>query len=544
MASAGDVNGDGYGDVVVGAYAYDNGSTDEGRAYVYLGSSSGLATSEAWTAESDQSGAYFGRSATSAGDVNGDGYGDVVVGAYLYDNGSTDEGRAYVYLGSSSGLATSAAWTGSTSSTGYCDPPGTGFATVSTDCDDALAAISPAATEVCDTADTEEDCDGLADDADSGADGKSTFYVDADADGYGSATTGLYCDLPSGYVADTTDCDDAATTIHPAAAELPGDAVDRDCDGTESCYVDGDDDGARTAFVVASPDAACTAHGEALAAADLDCDDSDATAYPAATEITGSGTDEACDSAELCYADADDDGYRPDGTSTVASSDGDCDDDGEALSSALTGDCDDTSTAYNPAAAETDCSDASDYNCDGSTLYADADGDGWAACEECDDLDASVSPVAAEVTGDGIDSDCDGGDTCYVDADGDGYRPDATSVISGSVACDGAGEASDLDPTGDCDDTDSSVNPAAVDGRRARSATMPTGQSTRTRRRWRAIRSTRTVTAPRAAMSTPTMTATAPMPQASFRAPTWRVTARVRRWQPIPRQTAMTRMPR
>ena len=111
LATAGDVNGDGYGDVIVGAYFHDNGQTDEGRAFVYLGSGAGLATSPAWTAESDQAFSSFGSSVATAGDVNGDGYGDVIVGAYGYDNGQTNEGRAYVYLGSGAGLATSPAWT-------------------------------------------------------------------------------------------------------------------------------------------------------------------------------------------------------------------------------------------------------------------------------------------------------------------------------------------------------------------------------------------------------------------------------------------------
>ena len=44
MATAGDVNGDGFSDVIVGAYSYDNGETDEGRAFVYHGSAAGLAT--------------------------------------------------------------------------------------------------------------------------------------------------------------------------------------------------------------------------------------------------------------------------------------------------------------------------------------------------------------------------------------------------------------------------------------------------------------------------------------------------------------------
>ena len=111
VATAGDINGDGYSDFIVGADLYDNGEDDEGRAYVYLGSATGLATSPAWTAESDQASARFGHSVQAAGDVNGDGYSDVIVGADLYDNGEMDEGGAFVYLGSSSGLATSPAWT-------------------------------------------------------------------------------------------------------------------------------------------------------------------------------------------------------------------------------------------------------------------------------------------------------------------------------------------------------------------------------------------------------------------------------------------------
>ncbi len=111
VATAGDVNGDGYGDVLVGASLYDNGEADEGRAFLYLGSATGLELSPAWTAEGNQTTALFGFSCATAGDVNGDGYGDVIVGAYRYDGGQTDEGRAYVYLGSVAGLANTPAWT-------------------------------------------------------------------------------------------------------------------------------------------------------------------------------------------------------------------------------------------------------------------------------------------------------------------------------------------------------------------------------------------------------------------------------------------------
>ncbi len=117
VSTAGDVNGDGYSDVIVGAPAYDNGQTDEGRAFVYYGSSTGLSVTANWTAESNQASADFGWSVSTAGDVNGDGYGDVIVGAPWYDNGQTNEGRAYVYHGSASGLSATAAWTAESNQT-------------------------------------------------------------------------------------------------------------------------------------------------------------------------------------------------------------------------------------------------------------------------------------------------------------------------------------------------------------------------------------------------------------------------------------------
>jgi hypothetical protein len=99
VAGAGDVNGDGYSDVIVGAYPYSNGQAGEGRAYVYHGSASGLNLVADWTAESNQAGANFGETVSTAGDVNGDGYSDVIVGAPFYDNGEADEGRAFIYYG-------------------------------------------------------------------------------------------------------------------------------------------------------------------------------------------------------------------------------------------------------------------------------------------------------------------------------------------------------------------------------------------------------------------------------------------------------------
>jgi hypothetical protein len=111
VATAGDVNGDGYDDVIVGAPSYDNGEGGEGRAYLYLGSAYGPSATPSWTAESDQAGARFGISVASAGDVNGDGYDDVIVGADRYDDVETNEGRAFLYLGSASGLSATPSWT-------------------------------------------------------------------------------------------------------------------------------------------------------------------------------------------------------------------------------------------------------------------------------------------------------------------------------------------------------------------------------------------------------------------------------------------------
>jgi flavodoxin len=108
VAGAGDVDGDGYADVVVGAATYDAGETDEGAAFVFLGSAAGILDADPAAAatqiESNQAGAWLGWSVAGAGDLNGDGYGDIIVGASDYDAGETDEGAAFVFLGSAAGI--------------------------------------------------------------------------------------------------------------------------------------------------------------------------------------------------------------------------------------------------------------------------------------------------------------------------------------------------------------------------------------------------------------------------------------------------------
>ena len=111
VSGVGDVNGDGFGDVMVGARAWSNGEASEGGAWLYLGSPSGPSPTANWAAEADQANAFFGEMISTAGDVNADGYADAAVVASAYDNGQVDEGRVFVYYGSPGGLPAAASWT-------------------------------------------------------------------------------------------------------------------------------------------------------------------------------------------------------------------------------------------------------------------------------------------------------------------------------------------------------------------------------------------------------------------------------------------------
>ncbi len=95
VASAGDVNRDGYDDLIVGAPYNEAGGFSAGRAYVY----SGMTGATIGVFTGDGSGKYFGFSVASAGDVNGDGYDDLVVGTPFNNSGGNSAGRAYVYSG-------------------------------------------------------------------------------------------------------------------------------------------------------------------------------------------------------------------------------------------------------------------------------------------------------------------------------------------------------------------------------------------------------------------------------------------------------------
>jgi hypothetical protein len=105
VGTAGDVNGDGFDDIIVGAWLYDNPQSGEGMVFVWYGSAAGLGemgtpANAGWKYESDRDGTGLGYAVATAGDVNGDGCSDIIVGAHLYDEDGNDRGKVFIWYGS------------------------------------------------------------------------------------------------------------------------------------------------------------------------------------------------------------------------------------------------------------------------------------------------------------------------------------------------------------------------------------------------------------------------------------------------------------
>eukprot|EP01030_Chromulinospumella_sphaerica_P011370 gene11370-biopygen9914 len=116
VASAGDVNGDGIGDLIIGAIGADPIGAYAGASYVVFGTNAGFGASLQLSALTGTNGFRInglvaasstlnGSSVASAGDVNGDGYDDLIIGAYSTDVNGVDSGAAYVVFGAAAGFA-------------------------------------------------------------------------------------------------------------------------------------------------------------------------------------------------------------------------------------------------------------------------------------------------------------------------------------------------------------------------------------------------------------------------------------------------------
>jgi hypothetical protein len=318
-----------------------------------------------------------------------------------------------------------------------CSQPA-GSVSAPTDCDDGDADIRPGAAERCDGVDN--DCDGEIDE-----EVQSTWWVDADGDGFGDPAAPLLdCDPPPGSSDNDEDCDDLRAEAAPGLTEIC-DGIDNDCDGdadggaidAPTWYADADGD----AYGDAAAAVVDCVQPSATVADATDCDDRAFDVNPGATEICNS-IDDDCDGAiddadasvDLStggqwYADADGDGFGDAGVPLWA-----CLQPAGSVVDAT--DCDDGAAAVNPAGNEV-CN-AIDDDCDGAIddadssldlssaqdFYTDGDGDGFGdasarvqACQQpsgavadatdCDDAVASTYPGAPEAC-DAIDQDCDG----------------------------------------------------------------------------------------------------------------------------------------
>lgn len=130
VSAAGDVNGDGFADVIVGApLANSESNYSSGSSYVVFGSASGFASvinlsaldgASGFRLDGAASGDYSGTSVSAAGDVNGDGFGDLIVGATGADpNGNYYAGSTYVVFGKASGISSTLALSSLDGTTGF-----------------------------------------------------------------------------------------------------------------------------------------------------------------------------------------------------------------------------------------------------------------------------------------------------------------------------------------------------------------------------------------------------------------------------------------
>jgi hypothetical protein len=175
-----------------------------------------------------------------------------------------------------------------------CGQPA-GYVANNTDCDDSDNQINPSATEIADNIDN--DCDGLTDEGFA----ILTWYLDSDLDSFGG-TDSLQSILSPGanYVLTDGDCNDTNASINPNAIEIC-DSIDNNCDGLIdngltflTYYVDADGD----TYGSTNDSIAACSQPTGYVLNNTDCDDSNASINPGATDVPVNGIDEDCNGSD------------------------------------------------------------------------------------------------------------------------------------------------------------------------------------------------------------------------------------------------------
>jgi hypothetical protein len=450
ISSAGDVNGDGYQDIIMGApdQWWTNASLNDwysGQAYIVLGNSLTPGNQSANYASykfkplftTTYNNSDMGMFVAGGGDIDGDGLDDIAISEYhkapfcwiwgplclsstsaVYN---VNYGRVVIHRGAD-----------------LPAPPASGNIAVQIwNSDAAFDMIGYAGDPWMPDADMAEvpkfigdlNQDGYDELMISGYDGFSNYGTDSNISlldhgtvytVYGNSPQAIYCyeDIDgdgygggfpiiensgscSGSMTTTIwDCNESDPAINMGVTEICGDGIDQDCNGADLACVPEDND------------------GDGVTNLDGDCDDNNANVYPGNTEICDN-IDNNCDGQVDEGFDADSDGVTS------------CD-----------GDCDDSDASINPLATES-CNSLDD-NCNGQVDEGfDGDGDGVTTCAgDCDDNDPLRFPGNIEVCNDGIDNNCNGQvDEADADLDGDG--------VPGCA--------------GDCDDNDDDIFPGNIE---------------------------------------------------------------------------------